>query len=430
MGGKNVYKDHKNCIKQRSCYKMKAKWYSVDFTYQLHRIMIGIKNKKRNKANKVHSYIDINLIDPDKKKSLEELIEYEDKVAHLIATCSFIETCIKRLTYFILVIDGKAPHLKRKKIEERRKNRERAKEECSKIKDKTSKNYIRQHKKSVEIKDVHYKEIAELINAMGLIQIRSPGEADSQCAAIATSIKKVDGVITEDSDVLIFGGPKVIKNFNRKNSYVDVITLDDILNSLKNKANKILKSKIKEFKDEYFIDFRILLGTDYNDPIQGIDSDKLFELFVLNDFNVPKLIKYLKTNEQITIPEDFEEIWKQVKKYYLEAEVIDPMTLDLDIKPPNKDKMIEILHQRNGFNKSFVEKLYYGLLHMYKEYHKIPSDANRYQHYGFQNYQRKFRKGNYSNNFRPLLKNCSIKHKYDNFKKNKNYFNKYIAVAS
>ena len=290
MGGKNVYIDHKNCIKRRQCYQMRGKVFVVDLTYQLYRIMIGIKNKNRLANKVIHKYIDTNLIDPNNNKSIDELIDYEDKVAHVIAICAFVETCIDKCIFTIQVFDGKAPDIKRKKLEERKKLRERAIEESSKIKDKTSDNFIKQHKKSVEIKDIQFKEVMELIRAMGLMEVQSPGEADSQCAAIASCLKNVDGIICEDSDVLIFGGPKVIKNFSRKNQTVNEVQLEDILESLKVKANNILKThnkeQITEFREEYFIDTRILLGTDYNDPIVGLEYNKLFDKYDLNNFNV------------------------------------------------------------------------------------------------------------------------------------------------
>lgn len=425
MGGKNVYNDYKDCIQKRHCNEMKGGMYAVDLTFQQYRIMIGIKNKKRNKDKQIHDYIDINLIDPEGSKTLDELIEYEDSVAHLIAICSFTEATIDKSLFTILVLDGKAPDLKRKKLEERKKNRVRANEEKSKIEDKTSDDYIRHHKRSVELRNTHYQEISDLIKAMGLIEVQSPGEADSQCAAIATCLPNVDGVICEDSDVLLFGGTKVIKNFSRKNSMINEIKLCDILESLKIKANQILRdnnlSEINEFDKESFIDNRILLGTDYNDPIIGIESEKMFELFVLNNFSVPNLISKLEAmkneeNMSIIIPENFEERWKEVKKYYLEADVIDPMTIEISLKAPNLAKMIEILHKKNNFNIKFVKKLYNGLVHMYKLFYNIPFGSDWYN--SFRSYQVKFHSNKLQNQKNKNLKQYKksyINHQNRNF---------------
>ena len=417
MGGKNVYSIDKECIKKRHCNELKGCVFAVDYTHQLYRIMIGIKNKKRNNDVKIHAYIDINLVNPEGNKCINELIEYEDKVAHLIATCAFVELLNEKCVFGIMVYDGKAPNLKRKKLDERKRNRERAKEECKKIEDKTSDDYVRQHKRSVELRDSHFKETKELLKAMGLIIVQSPGEADSQCAAIASSLQDVEAVITGDSDVLIFEAPKVINNFSRKNTIINEVKLSDILQSLKNKANKILtknsKKELLEFTHEKFVEYCIMQGTDYNDPIYGIDSNKLLELYVLNDLDVLKLFKYFKEQNELegtryVIPPNFEQDFFNVREYYLNTDVINPLSIDRTIRAPDLSKMIEILHKKNNFNIKFVRKLYNGLVYMYNLYYNIPFGSEWYN--SFRSYQVKFHnnKFNKKNN---TNKRCSIEEK-------------------
>jgi 5'-3' exonuclease len=402
MGGKKVYAMYQDCIRRRHCSDYREAMAVIDIIYQLFRIMIGIKNKKRSKDKKIHDYIDINLVNPGNTKSLPELIAYEDSVAHLIAICSFVELLIEKLIYGIFVFDGKAPKLKKKKLEERKHNRKRATEELSKIEDATSVDYIKQHKRCVELRDIHYKETMELLKAMGLITVQSPGEADSQCAAIASSLPNVNGIIAEDSDILIFGGPKIIKNFNRKNSMVNEIKLADILETLKNRANKIRKNnslpELTEFSHEHFVDLCILQGTDYNEPIRDIDPNELYEIFVLNNFEVLKLLKYLVDQDRAELipihftekgeKVSFDKKWLEVRDYYLETEVINPEEIDLTINYPNFVKMVEILHKKNNFNIKVVRKLYDGLVNMYNRYYNLETESNPYR--SFSSYQAKF----------------------------------------
>ncbi|AYV83562.1 MAG: FLAP-like endonuclease XPG [Hyperionvirus sp.] len=428
MGGKNVCTLYKSCIKRKHCNEMKGSLYVVDLLYQLHRIARGIKNRDRNDAKKIHDYIDLSLVDPEKKKPLDELIDIEDKVAHLIAISSFVESTIEKCIFPICVLDGKAPELKRRKLEERKRNRIRAQEEKSKIADKTSPEYVKQSKKCVEIRDSHYRDTNELLSAMGLITVHSPGEADSQCAAIALGLPDIAGVITDDSDVLIFGGPRIVKNFNRKSSTIDEIKLSDILEFLKNKANQILAENgrplITKFKRRDFVTYQILQGTDYNEPINldnvildnkakeskilrfiknskaskyfagafrsthgskkdGPDPHKLFELLVLNDFSMSKLFDQLSLRGT-----DFESECQEAHTYYLNADVIDPETIDRTVTLPNLEKMIDILHKRNHFNIKFVNKLFNGLLHMYNLFYKIPFGSDWYN--SFRSYQIRF----------------------------------------
>ena len=416
MGGKNVYSDLRDCIRTRHCNEMKGSMYAVDFTYQLYRIMIGIKNKKRTNEKKVlHDYLDMSLIDPDKTQTLDELIDYEDDVAHIIATCTFVETCAEKNIFMIPVFDGKAPDIKRKKLDERKKIQRHANEECSKIEDKTSDDYIRQHKKTVRLRDNHFKETIELLKAMGLPTVQAPGEAESQCAAMALCLSDIDGVISEDSDILLFGGPKIIKNFNRKNNTFSEIKLFEILKFLKLKANKILKAYLMpeivgDFKEEWFIDSRILFGTDYNEPVSGINSNKLFELFVVNGFDVPKLVNQLQQLKLLNCAyaESYLEIWTRVKEYYLGANVIDPLTLDVSLKEPNYKLMVECLHTRNNFKISYVNKIYNELMQMYKLNYNMPYNSNWYNN--FRSYQVKFHSNKTKKYYQPYY-NC--KNYYD-----------------
>lgn len=388
MGGKNFWSDYHDCVKQIKVSDMRLQSYLVDFLYQLYRIMIGIKNKSRKNGTEIHEYIDSKLVNPDSSKSINELILFEDSVAHLIATCSFVKTCTEKEIFPIPVFDGHAPDIKKKKLEERRRNKNKANEECSKITDKRSAEYIKQHKKTVDLHNSHFDEIMKLMDAMGLPYVQAPGEADSQCAAMAISLKNIAGIIAEDSDILIFGGTKLIKNFKGRFDQLEAFELKDIFESLLKKTNKILtdndRKPIEEFTIEYFVDYRIIQGTDYNDAITGLDSNKLFELFVLNDFNVVKLLEDLK-NTNCIIPIDFEKRWIDARNYYLEAQVRDPECLQLEMKKPNLDKLIEILHKKNKFKISFVKEMYENLLRIYSLYCNITNSSNFSK--SFQSYQ-------------------------------------------
>ena len=395
MGGKHVYSIIKDCARQKHCNEIKGLKFVVDFAFQLYRIMIGIKNKNRKDQKKrIHEYIDINLVDPSNNKSIDYLIEYEDKVAHLIATCSFVELLIEKCIFAIIVYDGRAPKLKRKKLEERRKKRDQACDEMAKIDDKTSLDYIKQHKRCVGLRNSHYKESRELMIAMGFCTVQAPCEGESQCAAIASSIGDIEGVIGEDSDILIFQGSKIIKDFTRKNTFITEIKLSDILVSLCDKANLILKSNgeenIRKFLQDNFIDYCIIQGTDYNEPICDADPNELFELFVQSKFDVIKLLDNLRQNDKYsgTVRQNFEIEWIEARKNYLNTEVIDPQSIDRTLKKPDLDKMIEILHNKNKFNIKFVHKLHSSLMHMYNLYYNIKFDSEWYG--SFRSYQIKF----------------------------------------
>ncbi|KAM0680423.1 DNA repair protein rad2 [Glugoides intestinalis] len=97
--------------------------------------------------------------------------------------------------------------------------------------------------------------IIEVLKAFELPYIESIGESDSQCGYL---FKKglIDGVITEDNDILIQGA-KVFKNFFRKDKEILSVSYSDVLENLKIDFNGLLK-------------IVYLLGSDYCLGIKGV----------------------------------------------------------------------------------------------------------------------------------------------------------------
>ena len=149
-----------------------------------------------------------------------------------------------------------------------------------------------------------------LLSLFGFPSIIAYGEADAQLAQFTLSKKyNIYGVITDDTDILVYGGTRIIKKFSSYNNESYEITLSDILNILLEKSNDILlkynMELISEFKFNNFIDFAILMGSDYhfsNDIVNhkiifSCNNISLFELFVINNFDITLLYKSLNSSE-------------------------------------------------------------------------------------------------------------------------------------
>jgi len=77
-----------------------------------------------------------------------------------------------------------------------------------------------QDRVAMSITDRMYSEAQELLQLFGVPYIVSPMEAEAQCAQLDLS-NLTQGTITDDSDIWLFGGSRVYKNFFNQDRYVE-----------------------------------------------------------------------------------------------------------------------------------------------------------------------------------------------------------------
>ncbi len=278
------------------------------------------------------------------------------------------------------VFDGKAPIEKGAVLEERRNTKYKAKSRYNTIVDKESSEAKKNFKRCFHMNSMQWDEVRKILDLMGIPYIIAIGEADQQCAAISAYYKT--GVLTEDSDILVFGGTKIFTNFSSKDGKVIEIDRKEILKNLCLRANYILRTHnmphIECFEHDNFVDFCILMGTDYKKikgtgcRISGINNEQLFEMFVLSGFSIETLIKNIKLtcSESVHIPQNFIELWKEIKNIYLESEVINPEDINIYMTTPRENELIKFLCDEHEFDRQFVmNKL--KILKKYKTKHNF-----------------------------------------------------------
>ncbi|XP_072322008.1 DNA excision repair protein ERCC-5 homolog isoform X2 [Eucyclogobius newberryi] len=111
-------------------------------------------------------------------------------------------------------------------------------------------------------------ESQELLRLFGVPYLIAPMEAEAQCAALDRS-DHTHGTITDDSDVWLFGGRHVFKNFFSQNKYVEHYQYSDLQNQLGLDRTKL-------------INLAYLLGSDYTEGIAGVGYVTGME--ILNEF--------------------------------------------------------------------------------------------------------------------------------------------------
>ncbi|KAG1250674.1 hypothetical protein G6F68_012680 [Rhizopus microsporus] len=109
---------------------------------------------------------------------------------------------------------------------------------------------------SDDITDQMIGDIQELLKLFGIPYIVSPMEAEAQCAALER-LKLIEGTITDDSDVFLFGASRVYKNMFNQQRFVECYRTEDIEREMMLSRNKLVQ-------------LAYLLGSDYTEGIPGM----------------------------------------------------------------------------------------------------------------------------------------------------------------
>ncbi|KAF9978692.1 DNA repair protein rad2 [Actinomortierella ambigua] len=119
-------------------------------------------------------------------------------------------------------------------------------------------------------------ETQALLRLFGIPYIVAPMEAEAQCADLQLR-GVVEGIVTEDSDVFLFGGKRIFKNMFREERYVECYLMNDIERELGITRDRLIQ-------------LAHLLGSDYTNGIKGVGAITAMEILRL----FPSLKKFAK----------------------------------------------------------------------------------------------------------------------------------------
>ncbi|RHZ62126.1 ssDNA endodeoxyribonuclease RAD2 [Aspergillus thermomutatus] len=151
-----------------------------------------------------------------------------------------------------------------------------------------------------EVTQVMITECQQLLRLFGLPYITAPMEAEAQCAELV-SLGLVDGIITDDSDIFLFGGTRVYKNMFNQGKFVECYLTSDM-----EKEYALHRRKL--------ISFAHLLGSDYTEGINGIGPVTALE--ILTEFSNLEEFRDWWTQIQtgMSVPETHAAFYKKFKK--------------------------------------------------------------------------------------------------------------------
>ncbi|SOV73677.1 DNA repair protein RAD2, putative [Plasmodium sp. gorilla clade G3] len=155
--------------------------------------------------------------------------------------------------------------------------------ETNKENEELIKEYKKLKKNNIEINDEMNDDIKLLLNFFGIPYIQSPCEAEAQCSYLNNK-NYCDAIISDDSDVLVFSGKTVIKNFFNKKKTVEVY------------EKKAIEEKLGLYQEE-LINISLLCGCDYTIGVHGIGIVNALEIIkAFPNFEDLKILKDIVSN--------------------------------------------------------------------------------------------------------------------------------------
>ncbi|KAF8632252.1 hypothetical protein AX15_001999 [Amanita polypyramis BW_CC] len=207
-------------------------------------------------------------------------------------------------------------------------------------------------------------QIMAMLRLFGIPYITAPMEAEAQCAELV-SLGLVDGVITDDSDVFLFGAQRVFKNMFNQSKTVECFLLSDLSRELGLDRDTLIR-------------LAYLLGSDYVEGLPGIGPVVAMEL--LKEFpGMDGLHKFrdwwMRVQSGKDTMEDSKSKFRQrfkkkFKSLYLDEDWPNPAVRDAYYHPavdssdelfkwglPDLDGLRQFFHKELGWQQSKVDEL-------------------------------------------------------------------------
>jgi exonuclease 1 len=160
----------------------------------------------------------------------------------------------------------------------------------------------------------------QALRAEGIQYVVAPYEADAQLAYLER-VGLVDGIITEDSDLLVFGCKTVLFKLDAVSSTVACISRSDFASLTTSESGISLLG----WSDVQFRAMAILSGCDYLPSIAGIGLKTAWSLLRKHK-TVEHVLRMLRFEGKKEVPKQYLLAFKLAEKVFLHQRVYDPAT--------------------------------------------------------------------------------------------------------
>jgi len=188
----------------------------------------------------------------------------------------------------VYVIDGDSPLEKQKTLDKRAHKRQKLYDNIAELLERQQENnspttsskisseITKLERRCVVFSQKTVQDILYFFELLGIPVIRENEEADFILAKLSAA-NKIDYILSDDSDVLVFGAKRVLKNFCIKEEKCELYEMDEILEKLGVTMNK-------------FVDICILCGCDYTTKIRNMNCRNSLQL-ILQWGSIEEVIK-------------------------------------------------------------------------------------------------------------------------------------------
>ncbi|KAM5587796.1 hypothetical protein ABKV19_006308 [Rosa sericea] len=173
------------------------------------------------------------------------------------------------------------------------------------------------YQKAVDISPSIALELIQVLKQENVCYVVAPYEADAQMTFLAVS-KQVEAVITEDSDLIPFGCPRIIYKMDKFGQGVE-------FQYSRLPRNKDLS--FAGFTKQMVLEMCILSGCDYLQSLPGMGLKRAHAL-IKKFTSYDKVIKHLKYST-VSVPPLYEESFKKAIMTFQHQRVYDPVSQDI-----------------------------------------------------------------------------------------------------
>lgn len=235
------------------------------------------------------------------------------------AYVNYFNKKIEMLRYFDItpyfVFDGDYLPSKANTEKEREKRREEYKQQAIDAKKKgNSKLAFNFYQKACDISPEMAKSVINELKLKGIKYVVAPYEADSQMVMLE-KLGLVDGIISEDSDLLVFGCKTLVTKLNDRGQCIEI---------KRDNFKHCKGSYINNFSDDQLLLMATISGCDYTKGIPGIGIQKAIAL--THSYKTYERIVMSIKVEGKTIPATFEEEFKRARIAFRHQIVFNPQT--------------------------------------------------------------------------------------------------------